>query len=92
MDSAGILYAVEIRVPVYMIISYVVIISISLLLGRTQLGLALSFLFVFYIGYLYNRSFLIETLSGSPLGLLVYAGLGLSIIVLAIISFLSSYK
>ncbi len=92
MDSAGILYAVEIRVPIYIIISYVAIISICLLLGRMQLGLALSFLFVFYIGYLYNRSFLIETLRGSPLGLVVYAGLGLGIIFLAIISFLSSSK
>lgn len=92
MDPAGILYAVEIRVPIYVIVSYVAIISICLLLGRMQLGLALSFLFVFYIGYLYNRSFLIETLRGSPLGLVVYAGLGLIIIVLAIISFLSSSK
>ncbi len=92
MDSAGILYAVEIRVPIYIIIFYVAIISICLLLGRTQLGLALSFLFVFYMGYLYNRPFLIETLRGSPLGLVVYAGLGLSIIVLATISFLSSSK
>ena len=92
MDPAGILYAVEIRVPIYVIISYVAIISICLLLSRMQLGLTLSFLFVFYIGYLYNRSFLIETLRGSPLGLVVYAGLGLIIIVLAIISFLSSSK
>ena len=85
-------YAMEIRIPVYMIISYISIVSMCLLLGRTQLGLAVSFLFVFYVGYLYNRSFLIETLRGSPLGLVVYAGLGLSIIVLAIISFLSSSK
>ena len=85
-------YAMEIRVPIYMIISYISIVSMCLLLGRTQLGLAVSFLFVFYVGYLYNRSFLIETLRGSPLGLVVYAGLGLSIIVLAIISFLSSSK
>ncbi|MEE8300181.1 MAG: hypothetical protein V3R28_02615 [Desulfatiglandales bacterium] len=85
-------FAMEIRVPIYIIISYVAIMSICLLLGRTQLGLAVSFLFVFYIGYLYNRPFLIETLRGYPLGLVVYAGLGLSIIVLAIMSFLSSSK
>lgn len=92
MDPVGILSAVEIKIPIYILISYIALISICLLLRRIHLGLAVSFLFVFYIGYLYNRSFLIETLKGSPLGIVIYAGLGLVIIVLAIISFLSSHK
>jgi hypothetical protein len=92
MDPVGILSAVEIKFPIYIVISYIALISICLLLRRIHLGLAVSFLFVFYIGYLYNRSFLIETLKGSPLGIVIYAGLGLVIIVLAIISFLSSHK
>jgi hypothetical protein len=92
MDPVGILSAVEIKIPIYIVISYIALISICLLLRRIHLGLAVSFLFVFYIGYLYNRSFLIETLKGSPLGIVIYAGLGLVIIVLAIISFLSSHK
>ncbi|UCG99697.1 MAG: hypothetical protein JSU78_04425 [Deltaproteobacteria bacterium] len=92
MDPVGILSAVEIKIPIYILISYIALISICLLLRRIHLGLAVSFLFVFYIGYLYNRSFLIETLKGSPLGIVIYAGLGLVTIVLAIISFLSSHK
>lgn len=92
MDPVGILSAVEIKIPIYILISYIALISICLLLRRIHLGLAVSFLFVFYIGYLYNRSFLIETLKGSPPGIVIYAGLGLVIIVLAIISFLSSHK
>lgn len=92
MDVLGILSGVEVRVPMYMVISYVAVISLCLLLSRIRLGLALSFVFVFYIGYLYNRNLLIEAIKGSPLGIMVYAGLGLVIIILAIITFLSSPK
>jgi hypothetical protein len=92
MDVLGILSGVEARVPMYMVISYVAVISLCLLLSRIRLGLALSFVFVFYIGYLYNRNLLIEAIKGSPLGIVVYAVLGLVIIILAIITFLSSPK
>ncbi len=92
MDTVDILSAVEIGIPLYMVISYVAIISICLLLSRVQLGLTLSFLFVFYIGYFYNRTLLLKTLEGSAGGILIYAILGIIIIILAIISFLSSSK
>ncbi len=92
MDLANILPAVEIGVPLYLVISYVAIISICLLLGRVQLGLTLSFLFVFYIGYFYNRALLLEAIEGSAGGMLIYAILGIIIIILAIISFISSSK
>ncbi len=92
MDTVDILSAVEIGIPLYMVISYVAIISICLLLSRVQLGLTLSFLFVFYIGYFYNRALLLESIEGSAGGTLIYAILGIIIIILAIISFLSSSK
>jgi len=92
MDPVGILSAVEIKVPIYMVISYVAVMFLCLLLGRIQLGFALSFLFVFYMGYVYNLRFLLETIKGSPLSIVIYASLGLIIIVLAIISFLYSPK
>ena len=92
MDPTGILSTVEIGIPLYMVISYIVIISLCLLLARIQLGLAVSFLFVFYLGYFYNRTLLLETIKGSTLGTLLYASLGFIIIILAIISFFSSPK
>lgn len=92
MDLANILPAVEIGVPLYLVISYVVIISICILFIRLRLGLAVSFLFVFYIGYLYNRNILLETIKGSALGMLIYTISGFIIIILAIISFLSAPK
>jgi len=92
MDLVDILPEVEMGVPLYIVISYVAIISICILLARLQLGLAVSFLFVFYMGYLYNRNVLLETIKGSTLGMLIYAILGFTIIILAIISFLSAPK
>jgi hypothetical protein len=92
MDPVDILSIVTLGVPLYMVISFVAIISICLLLSRMQLGLAVSFLFVFYIGYFYNKTLLLKTIEGSIIGTVIYASLGLIIIILAMISFLSSSK
>ena len=92
MDPAHILSTVEIGIPLYLVISYVAIISLCLLLNRIQLGLAVSFLFVFYLGYFYNRTLLLKTVKGSTLGTATYTVLGLIIVILAIISFFSSPK
>ena len=85
MDPVAILSEVEIGVPLNLVISYVVIISICFLLSRVQLGLAVSFIFVFYIGYFYNRALILDAIEGSAVGTLIYGGLGLIIIVLAIL-------
>ena len=92
MDPVGILSTVTLGVPLYMVISFVAIISIFLLLSQMQLGLAVSFLFVLYIGYFYNKTLLLKTIEGSIIGTVIYASLGLIIIILAIISFISSNK
>ena len=92
MDPVAILSELKIGVPLYMVVSYVGVISICLLLGRGQLGLAVSFLFVFYIGYFCNRTLLVEAIKGSTLGIVIYASLGLIIIILAIVSSFSSPK
>lgn len=92
MDPVAILSGVEIGVPLNLVIFYVAIISICFLLNRTQLGLAVSFIFVFYIGYFYNRILILDAIEGSAVGTLIYTGLGLIVIVLAVVSFFSSHK
>ena len=91
MDPVDMLSTVNLGVPLYMVISFVAIISICLLLSRIQLGLAVSFLFVFYIGYFYNKTLLLKAIEGSITGTVIYVCLGL-IIILAVISFISSNK
>jgi hypothetical protein len=92
MDPVVMLSTVRLGVPLYMVISFIAIISICLLLSRIQLGLAVSYLFVFYIGYFYNKTLLLKTMEGSVIGTVIYTGLGLIIIILAVISFISSSK
>ena len=92
MGPVDMLSTVNLGVPLYMVISFVAIISICLLLSRIQLGLAISFLFVFYIGYFYNKILLLKTIEGSSVGTVIYVCLGFIIIVLAIISFIFSKK
>ena len=88
MDTAATLSAVQIGVPLYMVLFYIAIISVCLLLGRTQLGLAVSFLFVFYLGYFHNRALFLDVVRGSTVNSLMYTGLGFVLIILALISFL----
>jgi hypothetical protein len=92
MVPMNILSTVNLGVPLYMVISFVTIISLCLLLGRIQLGLAISYLFVLYIGYFYNKTLLLKTMEGSIIGTVIYVSLGIIIIILAVISFISSNK
>jgi hypothetical protein len=92
MDPLDMLSTVNLGVQLYMVISFVAIISICLLLSRIQLGLAVSYLFVFYIGYFYNKTLLLNAIEGSITGTVIYVSLGLIIIILAVISFISSNK
>jgi len=92
MEPVNMLSTVNLGVPLYMVISFVVIISLCLLFTRIQLGLAVSYLFVFYIGYFYNKTLLLKAIEGSIIGTIIYVCLGLIIIILAVISFISSNK
>jgi len=92
MDPVDMLSTVNLGVPLYMVISFIAIISICLLLSRIQLGLAVSYLFVFYIGYFYNKTLLLKAIEGSIIGTVIYVCLGFIIIILAVISFISSNK
>ena len=92
MDPVDMLSTVNLGVPLYMVISFVAIISICLLFSRIQLGLAVSYLFVVYIGYFYNKTLLLKAIEGSIIGTVIYTSLGLIIIILAVIAFISSNK
>jgi len=92
MDPVDMLSIVNLGVPLYMVIFFIAVISLCLLFSRIQLGLAISFLFVFYIGYFYNKSLFLKAIEGSIIGTVIYVCLGLIIIILAVISFISSKK
>ena len=92
MDSVNTLFTVNLSVPLYIVMFFFSVISLCFLFRRIQLGLAITFLFVFYIGYFYNKILLLKAIEGSIIGTVMYVSLGLIIIILAIISFISSNK
>jgi hypothetical protein len=46
--------------------------SLCLLMGRFRLGLLLSYTFVFYWGFIYNREYLLGLLGKTEWGILLY--------------------
>ncbi len=81
------LTAKEFSVPVWEVILLVVINSICLLLGRHRLGLIVSYLFVFYWGFIINKGYFIDLLGNMTWGLYVYAISGVLMVVIAVIGF-----
>lgn len=92
MSLLELVTGVQLCIPLYAVISYVTIISICLLLHRIQLGLAISFVLVLYMGYFYNRDLLLKIIEGSASSVMIYVGLGFVIVVLALLAFLTSHK
>ena len=92
MSLLELVTGVQLCMPLYVVISYVTIISLCLLLHRIQLGLAISFILILYMGYFYNRALILKIIEGSASSVVIYVGLGLVIVVLAFVAFLTSHK
>jgi hypothetical protein len=92
MNLVELVTGVQLCIPLYVVISYVTLISLCLLLHRIQLGLAISFVLILYMGYFYNRQLLLKILEGSVSSVMIYVGLGFVIVVLAFVAFLTSHK
>ncbi|HOV89884.1 MAG TPA: hypothetical protein PKW07_04145 [Syntrophorhabdaceae bacterium] len=81
------LTAKEFSVPVWEVIILVVINSICLLLGKHRLGLIVSYLFVFYWGFVINKGYFIDSLGNMTWGVYVYAISGVLMVVITVIGF-----
>lgn len=82
-------YSTELSIPVIQITLLLILSTLALLFGRTKLALLINFVFTMYWGYFLN----IDQLTGSDLqGIssftMIYFGIGLLIVILAIIGFL----
>jgi hypothetical protein len=78
----------DLSVPLGEVITFVFINSFCLLSGRFKLGLLISYCFVFYWGFLFNKNYFVDILGSTNLGLYVYALSGFAMIIIAIIGFL----
>ena len=78
----------DLNVPLDRLIVYVFLITICLFLNRIQLGLAITFVFVFYLGFIFNYQMLKELVSGSLTMTGLYFFSGGALLIMALISFL----
>jgi len=91
MESAfsivGLLSDKEFAVPLWEVILLVLLNSACLLLGRHRLGLVISYLFVFYWGFIFNRGHFTDLLGNMTWGLYVYAVSGIVMVLVAVFGF-----
>jgi hypothetical protein len=79
-------------IPVWEVMLLVLINSICLLFGKHKTGLLMTYLFVFYWGFVFNRTFFTDLMGHFTWGLLVYSILGAAMILIVVISFFVESK
>lgn len=84
------LYDVEIVLPLPHLLLYIIIVTLCFLFARTKLGFTLNFIFVFYLGFIQNRTLIRDALEGSHGYTALYFVSGAVLLTFALISFFRS--
>ena len=72
-------------VPLSQVILFTFLMTLCMLFGRHKMGLLVSYSFVFYWGFIFNRNYFIDLLGNTTFGLYAYTLFGFLMAVLAII-------
>jgi hypothetical protein len=89
-SSIGAFFAtVEITIPLSQLLLLLVLSTLSLLFSKVKLALLINYIFTVYWGYFLNRDLAIEMMGESNTVAYVYFGFGISIIILAMVGFIS---
>ena len=83
------LFSIELSVPLYQISLLMLLSTTTLLLGKIRIALLINYIFTLYWGYFFNRHLFQDYLGESYSFNLIYFGLGLFVVVIAMIGFLS---
>ncbi|MBT3921748.1 MAG: hypothetical protein HOF21_04140 [Nitrospina sp.] len=75
-------------VPLGQVLLFALMLTLCLLFGRHKLGLLISYAFVFFWGFIFNRGYFIDMLGNTSMGLYVYTLFGFIMAVLAIVGLL----
>ncbi len=83
-------YSTELSIPVIQIILLLILSTLALLFGRTKLALLINYVFTMYWGYFLSvDQFADSGLQGVSSYAMLYFGIGLVIVILAIVGFMS---
>ena len=89
MDTTGIqtLGEVSLAIPAWQMGLFVALVSLFMLLGRTQLGLIVTYLFVLYWGFILYWPDFVAAAEGNVVALAIYVVCGLTIVFFALLAF-----
>lgn len=79
-------------VPLSQVLLFALLMTICMLFGRHKLGLMVSYAFVFFWGFIFNRSYFVDLLGNTSMGLYVYTLFGLGMAVLAVVGMLQGER
>jgi len=77
----------QFAIPMWEVMFLVVINSLCLLLTKHKTGLLVTYLFVFYWGFVFNRKYFVDLLGQMTWGIYIYIVLGAVMALVIIISF-----
>jgi len=76
-------------IPLGQVLLFTLSMTLCMLFGRHKLGLLISYSFVFFWGFVFNRSYFVDLLGNTSSGLYIYGLSGLVMAVLAVIGMLN---
>ena len=85
LTTLSVLFLQIMSVPLGQVLLFAFMLTLCLLFGRHKLGLMVSYAFVFYWGFIFNRSYFIDLLGNTSSGLYTYGIFGFLMAVLAIV-------
>ncbi len=83
------LFTIELAVPLHQIALLLILTTTALLLGKIKIALLINYVFTLYWGYFFNRDLFQDYIDETYLFHLVYFGLGIFVVVVAMIGFIS---
>ena len=82
------LYGAELVVPLGQLLLLLILSTGCFLFRRTKLGLLINYLFTLYWGFFCNQEFLLSLTPKAGLFLFLYFGLGIVLVIIAVVSFI----
>jgi len=83
------LFSLELAVPLHQIALLLILSTTALLLGKLRIALLINYVFTLYWGYFFNRGLFEDYIDEAYHFYLVYFGLGIFVVVIAMIGFVS---
>jgi len=83
------LFTIELVVPLHQIALLLILTTTALLLGKIKIALLINYVFTLYWGYFFNRDLFKDYINEAYPFYLIYFGLGIFVVIIAMIGFIS---